>query len=68
MRGEIKRLQKRLGTTTLYVTHDQAEALTMADLVCVICATASCSSYAPPQEIFDRPANRFVAASSATRR
>ena len=32
MRGEIKRLQKRLGTTTLYVTHDQAEAMTMADL------------------------------------
>ena len=36
MRGEIKRLQKRLGTTTLYVTHDQAEAMTMADLVAVM--------------------------------
>ena len=36
MRGEIKRLQQRLGTTTLYVTHDQAEALTMADRVCLL--------------------------------
>jgi multiple sugar transport system ATP-binding protein len=60
MRGEIKRLQKRLGTTTLYVTHDQAEALTMADRVCVL-KDGVVQQYAPPQEIFDAPANRFVA-------
>ena len=60
MRGEIRRLQQRLGATTLYVTHDQAEALTMADRVCLI-SDGVIQQYAPPQEIFDRPANRFVA-------
>jgi multiple sugar transport system ATP-binding protein len=60
MRGEIKRLQKRLGTTTLYVTHDQAEALTMADRVCLL-KDGVIQQYASPQEVFDRPANRFVA-------
>ena len=60
MRGEIKRLQKRLGTTTLYVTHDQAEALTMADLVAVM-REGELQQLAPPDEIYDRPANRFVA-------
>ncbi len=61
MRGEIRRLQQRLGATTIYVTHDQAEALTMADRVCLINAGVV-QQYAPPQEIFDRPSNRFVAA------
>ena len=61
MRGEIKRLQKRLGTTTLYVTHDQAEAMTMADLVAVM-REGELQQLAPPDEIYDRPANRFVAA------
>ncbi|HET7029513.1 MAG TPA: ABC transporter ATP-binding protein [Candidatus Limnocylindrales bacterium] len=60
MRGEIRRLQQRLGATTVYVTHDQAEALTMADRVCVI-SDGLVQQYAPPQEVFDRPANRFVA-------
>ena len=60
MRAEIKRLQQRLGTTTLYVTHDQVEALTMADRVCVL-KDGRVQQYAPPQEVFDRPANRFVA-------
>jgi multiple sugar transport system ATP-binding protein len=60
MRGEIRRLQQRLGTTTIYVTHDQAEALTMADRVCLI-NDGVVQQYAPPQEVFDRPANRFVA-------
>jgi multiple sugar transport system ATP-binding protein len=60
MRGEIRRLQQRLGATTVYVTHDQAEALTMADRVCLI-SDGVIQQYAPPQEIFDRPANRFVA-------
>jgi multiple sugar transport system ATP-binding protein len=60
MRAEIKRLQQRLGTTTLYVTHDQVEALTMADRVCLL-KDGRIQQYAPPQEVFDRPANRFVA-------
>jgi multiple sugar transport system ATP-binding protein len=60
MRAEIKRLQQRLGTTTLYVTHDQVEALTMADRVCLL-KDGRVQQYAPPQEVFDRPANRFVA-------
>jgi multiple sugar transport system ATP-binding protein len=60
MRGEIKRLCQRLGTTTLYVTHDQAEALTMADLVAVMSA-GELQQLAAPSEIYDQPANRFVA-------
>src|SRR5258708_3676816 len=60
MRGEIKRLCHRLRTTTLYVTHDQAEALTMADLVAVM-SDGELQQVAPPTEIYDRPANRFVA-------
>jgi len=60
MRGEIKRLCHRLGATTLYVTHDQAEALTMADLVAVM-RDGELQQIAPPNEIYDRPANRFVA-------
>jgi len=60
MRGEIKRLCLRLGATTLYVTHDQAEALTMADLIAVMSA-GELQQLASPSEIYDRPANRFVA-------
>ena len=60
MRGEIKRLCHRLGATTLYVTHDQAEALTMADLVAVM-RDGELQQVAPPHDIYDRPANRFVA-------
>jgi multiple sugar transport system ATP-binding protein len=60
MRGEIKRLQKRLATTTLYVTHDQAEAMTMADLVAVM-SEGELQQLAPPHELYERPANRFVA-------
>jgi len=60
MRGEIKRLCHRLGTTTIYVTHDQAEALTMADLVAVM-RDGEMQQLAAPNEIYDRPANRFVA-------
>ena len=60
MRGEIKRLCHRLGATTLYVTHDQAEALTMADLVAVL-REGELQQVAPPNEIYERPANRFVA-------
>jgi multiple sugar transport system ATP-binding protein len=60
MRGEIKRLCQRLGATTLYVTHDQVEALTMADLVAVMHGGAL-QQLAPPGDVYDRPANRFVA-------
>jgi multiple sugar transport system ATP-binding protein len=60
MRGEIKRLQTRLATTTLYVTHDQAEAMTMADLVAVM-RDGELQQLGSPDEIYDRPANRFVA-------
>jgi multiple sugar transport system ATP-binding protein len=60
MRGEIRRLQQRLGATSIYGTHVQAEALTMADRVCLI-SDGVVQQHAPPQEIFDRPANRFVA-------
>jgi multiple sugar transport system ATP-binding protein len=60
MRGEIKRLCHRLEATTLYVTHDQAEALTMADLIAVMSA-GELQQLAAPDEIYDRPANRFVA-------
>jgi multiple sugar transport system ATP-binding protein len=60
MRGEIKRLQKRLATTTLYVTHDQAEAMTMADLVAVM-SEGDLRQLAVPNELYDRPADRFVA-------
>ncbi|MFO1055387.1 MAG: ABC transporter ATP-binding protein [Dongiaceae bacterium] len=60
MRGEIKRLCHRLGATTLYVTHDQAEALTMADLIAVM-REGVLQQVAPPDEIYERPANRFVA-------
>ena len=60
MRGEIKRLCQRLGATTLYVTHDQVEALTMADLIAVMSA-GELQQLASPGEIYERPANRFVA-------
>jgi ABC-type sugar transport system ATPase subunit len=60
MRGELKRLQKRLGATTIYVTHDQAEATTMADLVAVL-RDGILQQLGPPLEIYDRPANRYVA-------
>ncbi|MBZ0259600.1 MAG: ABC transporter ATP-binding protein [Hyphomicrobiales bacterium] len=60
MRGEIKRLCQHLGATTIYVTHDQAEALTMADLVAVMKA-GELQQLAPPADVYERPANRFVA-------
>ena len=60
MRGELKRLCHRLGATTLYVTHDQAEALTMADLIAVMNA-GELQQVGSPDEIYERPANRFVA-------
>ncbi len=60
MRGEIKALQRRLNTTTVYVTHDQTEALTIGDRVAVLRAGAI-QQIASPTELYDRPANAFVA-------
>jgi len=60
MRTEIKALHQRLGTTTIYVTHDQIEALTMADKI-VLLNDGNVEQMGPPLELYDRPANRFVA-------
>ncbi len=60
MRGEIKRLQISLGITSIYVTHDQVEAMTMADRVAVI-NQGLLQAYCPPDELYDRPRTLFVA-------
>ena len=60
MRGEIKRLQKEIGITSIFVTHDQLEALTMADRVAVM-RDGRLQAYATPAELYARPTNRFVA-------
>jgi multiple sugar transport system ATP-binding protein len=60
MRGEIKRLQRLLGTTMIVVTHDQLDALSMADAIAVL-KDGELQQLGPPGEIFDRPANTFVA-------
>jgi multiple sugar transport system ATP-binding protein len=59
-RGDIVDLQHRLGITTLYVTHDQVEAMTMGDRIAVIDG-GRLQQVAPPQELYDRPSNTFVA-------
>jgi ABC-type sugar transport system ATPase subunit len=59
-RGEIKRLQQEIGTTTVYVTHDQVEAMTMGDRIAVM-QNGRLEQVGPPEEIYERPANRFVA-------
>ncbi len=59
MRAEIAELQDRLGVTTLYVTHDQIEAMTMGDRVAVM-RKGELQQVAPPQELYDRPVNLFV--------
>ena len=61
MRGEIKRLCQRLGATTIYVTHDQAEALTMSDLIAVM-KSGELQQLAPPNEIYERPAHPYTKA------
>jgi multiple sugar transport system ATP-binding protein len=60
MRGELKRLQHELGTTTVYVTHDQAEAMTLAHRVAVM-RKGLLQQFDTPMNIYQRPANRFVA-------
>jgi multiple sugar transport system ATP-binding protein len=60
MRGEISRLQRRLGTTTIYVTHDQTEAMTLGDRVVVMHGGVA-QQIGTPDELYERPANLFVA-------
>jgi multiple sugar transport system ATP-binding protein len=60
MRAEIKGLHRRLGTTIVYVTHDQIEAMTMADKIVVMNA-GRVEQFGAPLELYDRPANIFVA-------
>ncbi len=61
MRGELARLHERLPTTTVYVTHDQVEAMTLGDRVAVL-RDGVVQQCAAPQELFERPANVFVGA------
>jgi multiple sugar transport system ATP-binding protein len=60
MRAEIKQLQSKLGVTTVYVTHDQVEAMTMGDRVAVL-RKGVLQQVAPPEELYHRPRNMFVA-------
>jgi multiple sugar transport system ATP-binding protein len=60
MRGEIKELHQRLGTTIVYVTHDQIEAMTMADKI-VVMNGGKVEQIGAPLDLYDRPANVFVA-------
>ena len=60
MRAQIARIQRDLGVTTVYVTHDQTEAMTLGDRVAVMRAGVL-QQIAPPQELYDRPANMLVA-------
>jgi multiple sugar transport system ATP-binding protein len=60
MRTEIKALQKRLGTTSIYVTHDQVEAMTMADRI-VVMRGGHIEQVGAPLDLYERPANMFVA-------
>jgi iron(III) transport system ATP-binding protein len=60
VRAEIRKLQKELGITTVYVTHDQEEALTLSDRIAVF-NEGRVFQVGPPRELYERPASRFVA-------
>ncbi len=60
MRSELKRIHKAVGATTIYVTHDQTEAMTMADRI-VVMKAGHIQQIATPKEIYNKPANLFVA-------
>ncbi len=60
LRSEIRRIQQALGTTSVYVTHDQAEAMALSDVVVVMNA-GKIEQAGPPDEVYRRPASRFVA-------
>jgi multiple sugar transport system ATP-binding protein len=65
MRAELKHLQRDLGRTLVYVTHDQVEAMSMADRICVL-REGRVQQVAPPGEVYDAPANTFVAQTVGT--
>ncbi len=60
VRAELKRLHQRLGVTSIYVTHDQVEAMTLADRICVL-DRGELQQVGTPQQVYDHPANMFVA-------
>src|SRR5206468_3596400 len=60
MRTELSKLHDRLQTTMIYVTHDQVEAMTMGDRICVM-QDGKIKQAAPPLEIYNQPADKFVA-------
>ena len=60
MRGEIKHLQKRLGITSIFVTHDQSEAMTMADRIAVM-SKGVLQAFDTPEDLYDRPKTLFIA-------
>lgn len=60
MRNEISKLHRNLGSTTIYVTHDQVETLTMADRI-VIMKAGVVQRVGKPMELYDHPVNKFVA-------
>jgi ABC-type sugar transport system ATPase subunit len=60
MRAGLKRLHGRLGVTTIYVTHDQVEAMTLADRIAVL-SDGKLQQLGPPQDVYDKPVNVFVA-------
>ena len=67
MRFEFAALHRQLGTTTIYVTHDQVEAMTLADRI-VVMRDGQIEQIGTPAELYERPANRSSPASSARRR
>src|SRR6185503_16638404 len=60
MRAELKRLQRTLGVTTIFVTHDQQEALALSDRIAVM-RDGRVEQLGTPEDIYDRPGSRFVA-------
>ena len=64
MRAALNQLHDRLGITTVYVTHDQVEAMTLGDRVCVL-RDGRLQQVDTPQKLFESPVNLFVAGSSA---
>ena len=60
MRAEIQRLQRSLGVTTIYVTHDQTEAMTMRDRIAVM-RDGALQQVDTPERVYQRPVNQFVA-------
>ena len=67
MRTEIKKVHQKVRTTTVYVTHDQVEAMTLADRV-VVMKAGLIEQVGSPNDLYHSPATKFVAASSARRR